>query len=154
MKEKHPREEDIFLEALERAPGREREAHLDEACGEDDALREKVAKLVAAYEEPATILDTFGGSDQPSGEQAGDRIGNYELIEELGTGGMGTVWLAEQREPVARKVALKIIKLGMDTREVVARFEAERQALAMMDHPGIARVYDAGATEERDGLSS
>ena len=141
-------EEEIFLGALERAPGEEREAYLDEACGGDVTLREKVGELVAAHEEPATILDTFGGSDQAPGEHAGERIGNYELIEQLGAGGMGTVWLAQQREPVQRKVALKIIKLGMDTREVVARFEAERQALAMMDHPGIASVYDAGATVE------
>ena len=78
---------------------------------------------------------------------AGDRIGPYKLVEEVGEGGMGTVWLAQQSEPVRRRVALKIVKLGMDTREVVARFEAERQALALMDHPGIAKVFDAGATE-------
>jgi serine/threonine protein kinase/WD40 repeat protein len=83
----------------------------------------------------------------PAGERAGDQIGSYELLEELGAGGMGTVWLAQQSEPVVRKVALKIIKLGMDTQQVVARFEAERQALALMDHPNIAKVFDAGATE-------
>ncbi len=83
----------------------------------------------------------------PSSEQAGARTGRYRLLEKIGEGGFGTVWLAEQQEPVRRKVALKIIKLGMDTREVVARFEAERQALALMDHPNIARVFDGGATE-------
>ncbi len=83
----------------------------------------------------------------PAGEQPGDRIDGYTLVEEIGAGGMGTVWLAEQEQPVQRQVALKIIKLGMDTRQVVARFEAERQALALMDHPSIAKVYDAGVTE-------
>ncbi len=83
----------------------------------------------------------------PSGEQAGDVIDRYKLLEELGEGGMGTVWMAEQTDPVQRRVALKIIKLGMDTKEVIARFEAERQALALMDHPHIARVFDGGATK-------
>ena len=78
---------------------------------------------------------------------ATDRIGPYRLLEKLGEGGMGEVWLAEQSRPVKRRVALKVIKMGMDTREVIARFEAERQALAMMDHPHIARVLDAGATD-------
>ena len=81
------------------------------------------------------------------GEQPGALIGRYKLLEQIGEGGMGTIWLAEQREPVKRRVALKIIKLGMDTKQVIARFEAERQALAMMDHPHIAKVLDAGATE-------
>jgi serine/threonine protein kinase len=82
-----------------------------------------------------------------SGEQPGAQIGRYKLLEQIGEGGMGTIWMAEQREPVKRRVALKIIKLGMDTKQVIARFEAERQALAMMDHPNIAKVLDAGATE-------
>ena len=81
-----------------------------------------------------------------SSEAAGAQIGRYKLLEKIGEGGMGTIWMAEQREPIKRRVALKIIKLGMDTKQVVARFEAERQALAMMDHPHIAKVLDAGAT--------
>jgi len=80
-------------------------------------------------------------------EQPGAQIGRYKLLEQIGEGGMGTIWMAEQREPVRRRVALKIIKLGMDTKQVIARFEAERQALALMDHPHIAKVLDAGATE-------
>jgi serine/threonine protein kinase len=84
---------------------------------------------------------------EPPGEKPGDVIGRYKLLEKIGEGGMGTVWIAEQRQELHRKVALKVIKLGMDTRQVIARFEAERQALALMDHPGIARVLDAGATE-------
>ena len=92
-------------------------------------------------------------SDSPAtptphaGEQPGAPIGRYKLLEQIGEGGMGTVWMAEQREPVKRRVALKIIKLGMDTKQVIARFEAERQALALMDHPNIAKVLDAGATD-------
>ena len=86
--------------------------------------------------------------------EAGVAIGRYKLLERIGEGGMGEVWMAEQREPVRRKVALKIIKLGMDTKQVVARFEAERQALAVMDHPHIARVLDGGATSDRDAPTS
>ena len=80
-------------------------------------------------------------------EQAGDRIGRYKLLEKIGEGGYGVVYMAEQAEPIRRRVALKIVKLGMDTRQVIARFEAERQALALMDHPNIAKVLDAGATD-------
>src|SRR4029077_11145110 len=83
----------------------------------------------------------------PVSEKPGQRVGRYKLLRQIGAGGMGVVYLAEQQEPVIRRVALKIIKVGMDTREVVARFEAERQALAVMDHPNIAKVHDAGATE-------
>src|SRR5204863_9767192 len=79
-------------------------------------------------------------------EQAGEMIGRYRLLQQIGEGGFGIVWMAEQVEPVTRRVALKIIKAGMDTKEVITRFEAERQALAMMDHPNIAKVFDAGAT--------
>src|SRR5882672_4888386 len=92
----------------------------------------------------ATILNT-----DPTGraEQPGQIIGRYKLLQQIGEGGFGSVWMAEQKEPVKRRVALKIIKLGMDTKQVIARFEAERQALAMMDHPNIAKVLDAGSTE-------
>src|SRR5947208_4515555 len=83
-----------------------------------------------------------------AGEKSGDIIGRYKLLEKMGEGGMGSVWVAEQRAVIHRKVALKVIKLGMDTRQVIARFEAERQALALMDHPNIARVFDAGTTEK------
>src|SRR5262245_17754860 len=91
--------------------------------------------------------DTSGDERIGFLEERGDRIGRFRLLEIIGEGAFGTVWMAEQEEPVRRKIALKIIKLGMDTRAVVARFEAERQALAMMDHPNIARVFDGGATE-------
>ena len=112
----------------------ERDAFLAAKCAGDPARRDRVLQLLAA-DRPAEV-----------GEKAGDHIDRYKLLQQIGEGGMGTVWMAEQREPVQRKVALKIIKLGMDTREVVVRFEAERQALAMMDHPNIATVLDGGAT--------
>src|SRR5437763_1308624 len=100
--------------------------------------------------EPAAEAVDHGsetGATAPRTEKAGDRIGRYRLLEEIGHGGCGVVYMAEQEEAVRRKVALKVIKLGMDTRQVVARFEAERQALALMDHPNIAKILDAGITE-------
>ena len=143
--------ESIFTGALEKATTAERAAYLDGACGSDAELRHRVEALLVAHdgaasflEEPAmgATIETFAAS-----EQLGTRIGPYKLLQLIGEGGFGVVYMAEQEEPVRRKVALKVIKLGMDTRQVIARFEAERQALAMMDHPHIARVLDAGATD-------
>ena len=149
--ERPNREEEIFNRALEFAPGEEREAYLDEACSSEAGLRRTVAALLEADGEPASVLETLAGrsvgSGTARGEQPGERFGRYELIEKIGDGGMGAVWRAHQEGPLGLEVALKIIKLGMDTEEVIARFEAERRALAMMDHPGIAKVFDAGATE-------
>ncbi|HUN81086.1 MAG TPA: serine/threonine-protein kinase [Phycisphaerae bacterium] len=159
--------ERIFNEARVIASARERESFLHAACGDDASLRAKVGALLLAHDQAGSFLAasssshhgaTVDASDpapsfadtQARGSRIGEtgtQIGRYKLLEEIGEGGFGTVWIAEQREPVQRKVALKIIKLGMDTRQVIARFEAERQALAMMDHPNIARVLDAGATE-------
>ena len=145
--------EEIFGSALE-LPANQREAFLAEACAADDAIMEEVRALLAAHEgaggfmqddaSPAPELERTLAEIQP--EKEGERIGRYKLLQEIGEGGFGTVWMAEQMEPVVRRVALKIIKLGMDTREVIARFESERQALAMMEHPNIAQVFDAGAT--------
>ena len=136
----------IFAEAAA-LPPEERAAYLDRACAGDAPLRARIEALLAAHEaaagfmaaprEPQAALPT----DRP-----GDRIGRYKLLQQIGEGGCGVVWMAEQEEPVRRRVALKVIKLGMDTAAVVTRFEAERQALALMDHPSIARVFDAGAT--------
>ena len=115
----------------------------------DDSAPEEISRLdrgIAAAFEPLYDSTATGGLPSPH-EQRGARIGPYKLLQEIGEGGFGTVYMAEQLEPVRRKVALKIIKPGMDTRDVIARFEAERQALAMMDHANIARVFDAGATE-------
>jgi len=144
--------EATFHFALSRPPG-DREAYLAEACaGEEELLREVRAVLKAheeagdflITEEPSPVIKAALARLKP--EEAGERIGPYKLLQQIGEGGFGTVWMAEQEHPVRRRVALKIIKLGMDTKEVVARFEQERQALAMMDHPNIAKVFDAGAT--------
>ena len=142
-----------FNSALNRAPA-EREAFLAEACGDDQALRQQVRELLAAHDAAGGFMDDTElisprieeemARLQP--EKPGDWIGPYKLLQQIGEGGFGVVWMAEQEQPVRRRVALKIIKMGMDTREVIARFEQERQALAMMEHPNIARVLDAGAT--------
>ncbi len=130
-----------------------RAEYLHQVCGADGNLFERVDTLLRAYEEQASFLespaaDSFSPTiDQPPLEEPGTQIGPYKLLQQIGEGGMGVVYMAEQSEPVERRVALKIIKPGMDTRQVIARFEAERQALAMMDHPHIAKVLDAGATD-------
>src|SRR5689334_2842348 len=115
-------------------------------------MRADVEALLLAHETDPGFLEQPAGpvatvDEPPVREQPGDVIGSYKLLEQIGEGGFGVVFLAEQTEPVRRKVALKVLKPGMDTRQVVARFEAERQALALMDHPNIARVYDGGATD-------
>jgi len=135
----------IFGSALGLTDPKEREAFLLLACGGDETLRLEVESLLGAHEDAGAFLNQPVPA-VPALEQAGQRIGRYKLLEQLGEGGFGVVWMAEQAEPIRRRVALKIIKLGMDTKEVVTRFEAERQALAMMDHPNIATVIDGGAT--------
>ena len=145
-----PRLEDIFARAMEIAEARERAAFVERACGGDERLRQEVLTLLLADQAAGHFMKAAPAAGQANAlpsEKAGDRIGRYKLLEQLGEGGFGVVWMAEQEEPVRRRVALKIIKLGMDTKEVVARFEAERQALAMMDHPNIAIVLDGGATD-------
>jgi serine/threonine protein kinase/tetratricopeptide (TPR) repeat protein len=137
--------ETIFHASRDRAAGAERQAYLDGACGGDAELRSRADALLAADESASDFME--GPAVEAQREGPGASIGPYKLLQEIGEGGMGVVYMAEQLKPVARKVALKVIKLGMDTKQVIARFEAERQALAMMDHPGIARVLDAGTTE-------
>lgn len=148
----HP--EVVILNTALELPDGERAAYLDIACADDDAIRQQVAALLEAHERADDFLNAapVGPADIPdarkiSPEQSGDRVGRYKVLQQIGEGGCGVVYLAEQEEPVRRPVALKVIKLGMDTRSVIARFEAERQALAMMDHPNIAKVFDAGTTE-------
>ncbi len=136
--------EAIFLAALDKSAG-EREAVLAGKCGGDAGLRAEVEELLAADAAQFDFLEGAAG-DGFKAEEAGDIIGHFKLREQIGEGGFGTVWVAEQGQPMRRRVALKIIKLGMDTKDVIARFEQERQALAMMDHPNIAKVLDAGAT--------
>src|SRR5437870_5477432 len=147
MKTEPEKIEELLHQALNLEP-RQRDAFLLAACGSDHALRKKVETLLLAHgEADGFLMETSRLSVTPVAEGPGTKIGRYKLLQQIGEGGMGVVYMAEQEEPVRRRVALKIIKLGMDTRQVVARFEAERQALALMDHPNIAKVLDAGATE-------
>src|SRR5436305_1039965 len=144
--------EEILLAAVEKPTAEAREAYLKEACGDNAELRAEVGALLKAYEAAGSFLEQPLFPPAPAkppehAETPGRVIGPYKLIQQIGEGGMGVVFMAEQEQPVCRKVALKIIKPGMDSRQVLGRFEAERQALAMMDHPNIARVLDAGATE-------
>jgi eukaryotic-like serine/threonine-protein kinase len=142
----------IFLEIVER-PAAQWDTLLNEACATDAVLRQQVAVLLQAHARGDGILDRNHAGEAPTGvfeswsERPGTAIGPYKLLQQIGEGGMGVVWMAEQIQPLRRTVALKVIKPGMDSRQVVARFEAERQALAMMDHVNIARVFDGGATE-------
>jgi serine/threonine protein kinase/Flp pilus assembly protein TadD len=147
-----PTEETLFHEASRIADPGQREAYLREACAGDAALQDRVAILLRAAEvDPDFLAEPVtrpGGSGEPDAEQPGRTIGPFKLLQLIGEGGMGRVYLAEQEHPVRRKVAVKVVKAGVDSRQVVARFEAERQALALMDHPNIARVLDAGATPD------
>src|SRR5438552_11612469 len=141
--------EEIFLAAVEKKACGERAAYVERACGADAALRAQVAALLQSHAQAGSFLEqplfeSPPTSDTPAlAEGPGTRIGPYKLLQEIGAGGMGTVYMAEQQEPVRRLVALKIIKPGMDSAQVIARFEAERQAVALMDHPNIAKVYAA-----------
>jgi soluble cytochrome b562 len=142
------RDEQLFANVLAR-PEQERAAFVDDACQADLALRERLMALLKAHAGPESLLafaPVLTNRDLRE-EKPGDAIGRYKLLQKIGEGGCGVVWMAEQEEPVRRRVALKVIKLGMDTKAVVARFEAERQALAMMDHACIAKVHDAGSTD-------
>src|ERR1043166_7544146 len=147
-------EEAVFEAALQ-LRAEQRADYLDQACAGDPETRRRVEVLLGAFERAGgflkesavpgsarTLLNSLSLTEKP-----GDRIGRYKLLEKIGEGGCGVVYVAEQQEPVQRRVALKVIKLGMDTKQVIARFDAERQAVALMDHPNIAKVLDAGATE-------
>jgi serine/threonine protein kinase/Tol biopolymer transport system component len=149
----HKNEETIFNTAIQLENPTKLKKYLAEVCGDDIKLRANVEALLKAHNIEGNFLDfpVFDSDitfvDSPLSEGPGTIIGRYKLLERIGEGGMAVVYMAEQKKPIRRKVALKIIKLGMDTKSVIARFEAERQALAMMDHPNIAKVLDAGATE-------
>ena len=173
----NPNHEELLFALALKKPTEKRAAFLDAICEGDTALRTRLEALLAAHEQPETLLATQAetvrlredassfakASEDKSARQArptikldladapdeavGQTLGRYKLLERVGEGGCGVVYVAEQTEPVRRRVALKVIKLGMDTKQVVARFEAVRQALAMMDHPNIAKVLDAGATD-------
>jgi eukaryotic-like serine/threonine-protein kinase len=153
-------EHDLFIAAVQMTDPTARAAYLDKACAGDTTLRQRVEVLLRAYDSASSFLDQ---PDNPGGtglfvpnpdaaaalplETCGAMVGRYKLLQQLGEGGMGTVFLAQQQEPIHRQVALKIIKAGMDSKQVVSRFEAERQALALMDHPNIAKVLDGGTTQ-------
>ena len=171
----NPTHEELLFQLALTKPADERAEFLDRECRADATLRARLEALLAAHEQPDTLLATQSeavrlregasafakASEDASAQQArptikldladapdeavGQTLGRYKLLERVGEGGCGVVYVAEQTEPVRRRVALKVIKLGMDTKQVVARFEAERQALAMMDHPNIAKVLDGGA---------
>jgi serine/threonine protein kinase len=153
MPEQPQKPDEIFWRALEIEPAEERAKYLSEACAQNAALRAEVDELLAAYPKVERFLEKPAAEAGPTvdrpvlTERAGSKIGPYKLLQQIGEGGMGVVWMAEQEHPVRRRVALKIIKPGMDSQHVIARFEAERQALALMEHQNIARVYDAGTTE-------
>ena len=158
------REMSIFCDTRKLSVER-RAAFLEESCGDDSALRQRIQELMRAEEAAGSFLAELTEEPHPRpdaanswswaatprtfdgpAEKEGDRIGHYRLLQQIGEGGCGVVYMAEQEEPVRRLVALKLIKLGMDTKQVIARFAAERQALALMDHPNIAKVLDAGST--------
>jgi hypothetical protein len=155
---------ELFLAALDVAPA-DRAAWLERECGQDMELRRRIQLMLAAHDTPQSLLDrpapvaappegtgafAAAEAEPPSStqrEEAGTVVaGRYKLVEEIGEGGMGTVWMAQQTAPVRRLVAVKLVKAGKDSRQVLARFEAERQALALMDHPHIAKVLDGGTT--------
>src|SRR6266542_3682167 len=150
-------EQEIFEKAIALLSREARERFLLGACGHDRELRQRVDELLAAFNDAGELdfLQTGESSQETQTvligtqlhEGPGTVIGRYKLLQQIGEGGMGVVYMAEQEEPIRRRVALKVIKLGMDTKSVIARFEAERQALALMDQPNIAKVFDAGATD-------
>jgi WD40 repeat protein/serine/threonine protein kinase len=164
MPSEFKRVKEIFLAAVEQTDPREREAWLRQACGDDAALRRRVEALLRRHEQAGSFLEqpafepaampapqpagTNAPDPDPPQEAAGTRLGPYKLLQKIGAGGMGAVWMAEQQEPVRRLVALKLIQAGLDGGQGVARFEAERQALALMDHPNIAKVLDGGTTAD------
>ena len=144
--------EEIFNKAVELSDATEQAAYLDEACRGDEKLQAQVEALLKWHTEAGRFLEAPAVDPDVTVqtsvvEGSGTVIGRYKLLEKIGEGGMAAVYMAEQKRPIRRRVALKIIKLGMDTKQVIGRFEAERQALAMMDHPNIAKVLDAGTTE-------
>ena len=157
----HPSEEEIFAEALRLPTPEGRALYLNHACGNDEPLRRRVEAMLQAHDNPGEVLDnptaevsastiSVATGMVPLFVKPGERIGRYRILESIGEGGCGVVYAAEQEQPVRRRVALKVIKLGMDTKQVIARFEAERQVLALMDHPNIAKVLDGVANLDEE----
>src|SRR5262245_32447151 len=143
---------ELFLHAVGKLSPDQWDGYIAQACVGDPELAEQVRHFLQVHREAGSFLESPAAGlvctvDEPVTERSGTVIGPYKLLEPVGEGGMGTVWMAEQKEPIQRRVAVKVIKAGMDSKQVLARFEAERQALALMDHPNIARVLDAGTTD-------
>lgn len=148
---------DIFLAAIQIESADDREAYLSDACNDDTSLRHRVDALILAHEKPESLLNDAAPRldsgvsptvDYPVLEQPGMQIGQFTLRERIGAGGMGVVWAAERKEPIHQRVAIKVIKPGMDSEQVLARFQAEKNVLALMDHPNVAKVLDAGTTDQ------
>src|SRR5260370_14395992 len=143
--------ESIFAAAVEISTEAERRRFVEQACADDTELKQRVEEMVENHFRAGNFLEpptagVVASADVPIVERPGSVIGKFKLLEQIGEGGFGIVFMAEQHDPIRRKVALKVLKPGMDTGQVSARFEAERQALALMDHPNIAKVFDAGQT--------
>src|SRR5262249_46148920 len=157
MASPEPKLREIFSKAAECQTAEEQAAYLDQACQGDAELRAQIEELLQAQREAGSFLQEPSAllavtvDEVRASERPGTVIGPYKLLQQIGEGGMGTVFMAEQTHPVQRKVAVKLIKPGMDSRQGIARFEAERQALAMMDHVNIARVFDGGTTSGEPG---
>lgn len=158
MPDWNPAANEIFLNAVEIASPEKRQAYVDSACGNDADLRRAVDALLKGHARGNGTADQAAATIAPAAdaaastntdlEKAGSIIaGRFKLLQQIGEGGMGAVWMADQLAPIKRRVALKVIKPGMNSSQVIARFDAERQALALMDHPNIARVLDAGSSE-------
>ena len=147
-------ERELFIAAIQIDEPQQREAYLNQACESDPQLLSRIHALIEAFETAGSFLDAQESDsslpetqDSPGTFQIHEQIGPYKLLEQIGEGGMGVVWMAEQQEPVRRRVALKLIKPGMDSRQILGRFEAERQALSLMEHPNVAKVLDAGTSD-------
>src|SRR5215813_13739487 len=164
MNERSSQEQELFEAARILSNPAQRAAFLDAACAGDAALHQRLAALLASESaandffrplpQPRSVSPPPAVAEPAADEQIGTIVGRYKLLQKIGEGGFGVVYLAEQKEPVKRRVAFKIIKLGMDTKQVVARFEAERQALALMDHPNIAKIFDGGVTGATESETS
>ena len=150
MNEPEMSDVEVFTAAVQ-LPAKEQLAYLEMVCVKDGEMRQRIEGLLKAHSKSLEFLERgpaeLTAQTVLTGEKPGDRIGHYKLLQQIGEGGCGVVFMAEQTEPVCRRVALKVVKPGMDTKNVIARFEAERQALALMDHPNIAKIFEAGATE-------
>jgi serine/threonine protein kinase len=146
MAENIQRARALFLHAVGSLPPEEWDGYIEGECRGDTELQRLAMRFLSIHRQAGSFLESPAIAVDADEMCPGEHVGPYQLLEQIGEGGMGTVWMAEQKEPIQRRVAVKVIKAGMDSKQVLARFEAERQALALMEHPNIARVLDAGVT--------